>query len=147
MSIDDDVDAGGDERVGALVAVGARADGGADAEAALLVLDGERVAIGLEDVLDRDEPDELAALDDEELLDAVLVEELLAPRRRDAGRDGDELLRHERADGLIEVLLEADVARREDADRALALDDGHAGDVVLAHDAERLAQRLARAAR
>jgi hypothetical protein len=100
------------------LAVGARADGRADAQAPLLVLDCERVAVGLEDVLDRDEPDELAVLDDEELLDAVLVEELLGVVVRDARRDRDELLRHQRADGLVEVLLEADVARREDADRA-----------------------------
>ena len=37
------------------------------------MLRGERVAVGLEDVFDRVEPDELAAVDDEELLDAVLV--------------------------------------------------------------------------
>ena len=38
--------------------------------------------------------------------------------------------------GLVEVLLEADVARGEDSDRGVPLDDRHAGDVVLAHDAE-----------
>ena len=63
------------------------------------------------------------------------------------GDDGDELRRHQRADRLIEVLLEADVARGEDADGRVALDDRHAGDVVLAHDGERLAQRLRRADR
>jgi hypothetical protein len=51
-------------------------------------------------------------------------------------------LRHQRGDRLIEVLLEADVARREDADGRVVLDHGHAADVVLAHHAERLAQRL-----
>ncbi len=57
---DDDVDPGADERGGALVPVGSGPDGGADAEATLVVLDGLRVLVGLQDVLDRDEPDELA---------------------------------------------------------------------------------------
>ena len=43
--------------------------------------DGVRVAIGLEQVLDGDEPDELAGLDDEQLLDAVLVQQLASLRR------------------------------------------------------------------
>ena len=79
-------------------------------------------------------PTQLARLDDEELLDAVLVQELARGVVRDAGRHGDELFRHQRAHRLIEVLLEADVARGEDADRVVALDDRHAADVVLAHD-------------
>ena len=87
------------------------------------------------------------AVDDEQLLDAVLVQERLASSTLTPGRHGDELLRHQRADGLVEVLLEADVARGEDADRALALDDGDAADVVLAHDLERRAQRLRRPGR
>ena len=40
--------------------IGPGADRRADAQAPLLVLDRLRVLVGLEDVLDRDEPDELA---------------------------------------------------------------------------------------
>ncbi len=75
----------------------------------------------------------------------MLVQELLGALVGDARRHRDELLRHQRVDGLIEVLLEADVARREDADERLAVDDGDAADVVLVHHRERLAQRLRRA--
>jgi hypothetical protein len=52
-------------------------------------------------------------------------------------RNRHELLRHQGADRLIEVLLEPDVASREDSDRLLALHDRDAADVVLAHDLER----------
>ena len=80
---DDHVDAGLDERVGALDAIGAGTDGRAHAQPAALVLDGERVALGLQQILDGDEPDQLAVLDDEQLLDAMLVKQLRAPRSVD----------------------------------------------------------------
>ncbi len=145
---DEDVDPGGHERRRSLAPVWPRADGSADAQAPLLVLDGLRVLVGLEDVLDRDEADQTPlGIDDEELLDAVLVEEALGLVDVDARRNGHELLRHQRAHRLVEVLLEADVARRQDADGPLALDDGNAADVVLAHHLERGAERLRRAAR
>ena len=87
------------------------------------------------------------AVDDEELLDAVLVKEALRLVDAHARGNGDELLRHQRAHGLVEVLLEADVARREDADGPVALGDRDAADVVLAHDLERRAERLRRSRR
>ena len=68
----DDVAAGRQQRVDALVAIGADADGGADAQAAEVVLGGERVLLRLLDVLDGDEALQLAAaVDDQQLLDAV----------------------------------------------------------------------------
>ncbi len=74
----------------------------------------------------------------------MLVEQLTRLVLRDARRHGDELARHEHAHRLVEVLFEANVSRRQDADRVLSLDDGNATDLVLAHYAERLPQRLAR---
>ncbi len=135
------------ERLRALGAVGPGPDGGADAQAPGLVLDGVGVAVGLEEILDGDEPDQLAVLDDQELLDAVLVEQLLGAVVGDAGRHGDQLPGHQHVHRLVEVLLEADVAGGEDAHRRLALDHRHAADVVLAHHGERLAERLDGAAR
>ncbi len=139
---DDDVDTGADESRGAFVPIRSWTDGGPDAEATLVVLDGQGVLVRLKDVLDRDEPDEFASVDDEQLLDAVFVQELLRLVHVHAGGDGHELLRHERADGLVEVLLEPDVSGGENPDGLFALDDGHSADVVLAHHFERRAQRL-----
>ncbi len=74
------------------------------------------------------------------------MKELLGLVDVHARRNRHELLRHQRADRLVEVLLEADVARREDADGLLALDDRHAADVVLAHHLERRRAATATAA-
>ncbi len=52
---DDDVDAGGDQRLDALIGVSGGADRGADAELAELVLAGVRMLGRLEDVLDGDQ--------------------------------------------------------------------------------------------
>ena len=60
---------------------GRRADRGADAQATFGSFGRERVAIRLEDVLIVMRPSEPVALDDEELLDAVLVEQLAASPR------------------------------------------------------------------
>ena len=80
----DDVAAGLQQRVDALVAIGADADRAADAQAAEVVLGGERVLLRLLDVLDGDEAlEQPAAVDDQQLLDAVLVQQLL--RGLDAG--------------------------------------------------------------
>src|SRR5262249_11695664 len=56
---DDDVAAGGEERLDARLAIGADADRGADPQAAVLVLAGERVLLRLLDVFDGDEAAEL----------------------------------------------------------------------------------------
>ena len=85
----DDVAARLEQRLDALLAVGADADRGADAQPAELVLDGVRVRCGLLDVLDGDEAlQQPAAVDDQQLLDAVLVQELLGAleRRRPRAR-------------------------------------------------------------
>ncbi len=139
---DDDVHAGRDEHVDPLVSVRPGSDRGADAEPTLRVLHGERVAIGLEDVLDRDEADELSVLYDEELLDPVLVEQQPRLVVADVRGDGHELLRHQRAHRLVEVPLEAHVTRGEDADRPVALDHGEPRDRREDHPALRLLHAL-----
>src|SRR5688572_9674977 len=72
------VDARADQRLDARLAIRPDADRAADAEAAALVLAGIRVVGGLLDVLHRDEAAEPhVVVDDEQLLDAVLVQDVL----------------------------------------------------------------------
>ena len=86
----------------------------------LLVLDGVGVLQLLLDVLDGDEAFELVVVvDDEELFDAVLVEDLFGLLERGADGDGDEvLLGHHVVDGNVGAGDEAEVAVGEDADQA-----------------------------
>ena len=67
-----------DEQLDALIGVGARADGSADAQRAALVFARVRIVVRFLDVLHGDHAAKLEALvlvDDEHLLDAVLVQE------------------------------------------------------------------------
>ena len=87
------VDLGADELARAVEDVAGDADGGADAQPPERVLRGVGVLDRLLDVLDRDEALEVSgAVDDEELLDAVLVEELLGLLERRADRRRDQVL-------------------------------------------------------
>ena len=140
-----EVDLGPDQRRGALEVVARGADRRADAQAAELVLAGVRVLDRLLDVLDRDQPLEVAVpVDHEHLLDAVLVELGLGLLERRPLGDGDQvLLGHQLADRLVEVLLEAQVAVGEDADQVtLRVGHRHARDLVAGHHLERLADAL-----
>ena len=94
----EDVDLGADELPRAVEDVLGDADGGAHAQAPEPVLGGVGVLDRLLDVLDGDEALEVAgAVHDQELLDAVLVEELLGLlERRADGRRDEVLLRHAR---------------------------------------------------
>src|ERR1043165_4523676 len=144
---DDDVDLGVDERAGAVEAVAADADGGAAAEPAERILRGLRIAPRLLDVLDGDEALEVAVgVDDEELLDAMLVEDLARLLERGADGRGDEvLLGHALGDRQVEARLEAQVAVGENADElAVGVGHRHAGDFVFLHDLQRLGDRLPR---
>ena len=79
---DEHVDVGGDQRVGALDGVVRDADGRAAAQPAERVLRRVRILDRLLDVLDGDQalqPE--VAVDDEQLLDFVLVQDLRGPRR------------------------------------------------------------------
>ena len=76
------VDAGLDQRVAARLAIRAWPDRGANAQAAALVFNGQRIALGLQQILDRDEPDELTVVDDQQLFDAMFEQELAGRIRR-----------------------------------------------------------------
>ena len=81
----DDIGLGGDQGARTRFAIRPDAGGGGDAQAAKLVLVGERVGFGLVHVLDGDQADAaIGVIDDDQLLDAVLVQQLpgLARRRR-----------------------------------------------------------------
>jgi hypothetical protein len=87
---DEHVDAGVDERLRPVEVALARADGGADAQPAVLVLRRIGELPALEDVLDRDQAAQPALLvDDGQLLDALPVQDALGllERRADGCRD------------------------------------------------------------
>ncbi len=107
-------------------ALGARESGIADAgrrrdpEAPLLVLAGIGVGLSLLDVLDRDQPDAaIVVVDDEQLLDAMLVQQPLRLIEPDILPDGDELLLgHQLVHRLVRIGGEAHVAIGENADES-----------------------------
>jgi hypothetical protein len=109
--------------------------------AAVRVLRRLRELDALLDVLHRDQALQPAvAVDDRQLLDAVAVQQLLGLRERRADGRRHEVARgHERGHGLREVLLEAEVAVREDADEAaVGVRDRHPADVVVLHQPDRV---------
>ena len=77
---DDHIDLGRDEGGGALERVRPDSDGGPDPQSPPLVLGGERVALTLLDVLDRDQAAQAPGrVDDRKLLDLVATEQQLWP--------------------------------------------------------------------
>ena len=75
---DDEIDAGVDQPLGAREALVADRGRGRDAQPALLVLAGVRIGDRLLDVLDGDQADAaVVVVDDQQLLDAVLVQQAL----------------------------------------------------------------------
>src|SRR5690606_30502166 len=138
---DHDVDARLDEPRDALLGVVARADGRADAQRAVLVLARVRIVLRLLEVLRGDHPAEPeAVVDDEDLLDPIPVQQRQHLVLARALADGHEplLRRHHGRDRRVELRLEAQVPVRHDADEVLALDDGHAGDVLGAREVDDL---------
>ena len=145
---DQQVDARLDQRLDALGRVAARADGGADAQRAPVVLAGVGIVLGLLEVLGGDHAAQLEVLGDHQhLLDAVLVQEVqhfllvgaLADRHEPA------LRRHHGRDRRVEARLEAQVPVGDDADGAALVHHRHAGDVVGVGDRQHLADGLVRA--
>ena len=110
----------------------------------LLILAGVGIFQLLLDVLDGDEALELVVVvDDQELFDAVLVEDLLGLLQGGADGDGDEvLLGHHVVDGDVGAGDEAEVAVGEDADQLPVAGDGDAGDLEAAHEFERVGDGL-----
>ena len=129
----DDVDTGRDERLDALLVVRRDADRGAGPQAPVLVLARERVLGRLQDVFHGDETLELAvAVDDQHALEPVPVHELLRALEVGPFGHGDEpvALGHDRADRLVEVRLEAEVAVGDDAHHLASLDDRESREAV-----------------
>ena len=127
---------------GAFEKISRRADGRADAQASLVVFGGARILELFLDVLYGDEAFQIEVLvHDEELFDAVLLEDALGLLERGANGHGDEIfLRHHGADRERMILFEAQVAVGKDSGEARAAGDGQAGDAVLGHDLEGLAE-------
>lgn len=103
----DDVAAGGEQRVNPGLAIAADPDRGADPQPAEVVLGRERVGQGLLDVLDRDEALEPAVVGHhQELLDPVVVEQLLGLVEPDPVANRDRLPGSDVGHPLGQVLLD-----------------------------------------
>lgn len=90
---DDEIDAGCDETPGALETVGSDAHCGGNAQTALFIDARVRVAMRLLDVLHRDEADAaILVVDDEQLLDAIVMQQALGFFAVDAFAHSDQLL-------------------------------------------------------
>src|SRR5262249_33484018 len=131
---DQHVDAGADERLGALVVVDA--DGRPDAEPAALVLAGVGEAGELVDVLDGDQAfQSVFIVNQEELLDFIRGEDPFGfCEGRVFGACDEVVLGHDLAEAEAVVGEEAEVAAGEDALEVAVDGDGDAGDLVLLHD-------------
>ena len=145
---DEDVDARLGEEACTFVGVAVEADGGTDPQAAFVVLRGQGVFLGLDEVLDGDEAaDDVVLIDQRQLLDLVLGEEFEGLLRRDAVGGGDQRHpSHGLADGARRVFAAGDepqVAVGHDAQQHIVLvDDGQTGDPVLAADLVELLECL-----
>ena len=138
---DDEIDPGLDELLAARIAGLAHGGRGGDPQPALLVLARIRVRDRLFDVLHRDQADAAEiTVDDQELLDAVLMQEALGLPLIDVLAYCDQpVLGHQLGHFLLLVGGKAHIAVGENADKLAgatvppALDHRNAGDVVLLH--------------
>ena len=145
---DEAVDSGRHQHLGALEALVADRGGRSDAQAPIDIF--RRVGMGgrLFDVLDGDEADAApVSVDDDQLLDAVEMQEPARLVMAHPLADRHHLPGHEVRHRLARIVGEAHVAVGENADelRGLAvrpaLDDGNAGDRGAAHERERVGER------
>src|SRR5262245_4079211 len=105
------------------------------------------IALRLHDVADRDHPDQPALVDDRQMTDPPLGHRVSDREEVIVGLAGNDISGHQVGDHADEELLVArgfahDVALRQDADRALAVDGDQRADVVLIQQPERLPYRL-----
>src|SRR5580704_14297908 len=126
---------------GALEEITSCADGGTDAKPALGIFGGSGIFEFFLDVFDGDEAFEVEVLiDDEKFFDTMLLQDFFGLIEGGANRNGDEIvLGHHLANELAVIFFEAQVAIGENAGEARAAGDGQAGDAVLGHDLEGLA--------
>ena len=145
---DEAVDAGRHQHLGALEPLVADRGGGGDAQPPVGVLGGVGMRGRLLDVLDSDEADAAPGIvDDDQLLDAVLMQEAARLVAAHALADRHHLAGHELAHRLARIVGEAHVAVGENADELgrlavrPALDHRNAGDRGAAHEGKRVRQR------
>ena len=139
------IDAGLHECLGALHGVGSDADARGDPQTALCILAGERLVFSLRDVLVRDQSEERSVFGHHrQFLDFVFLQDVGGAVEVRVARSGDKsLLGHHVTDVAVEVLLETEVAVGDDAhEDVLPVHHRNATDVVVGHDAERVAHRL-----
>ena len=114
--------------------------GGAHAQAPLLVLAGIGVVNLLLNILYGNKSTKIIGfIDDEKFFHAVLVQHPLGFfQGRSHGDRNQVFLGHHLFHGQVEAVLEAQVAVGQDAHQLALLGDGHAGNLVLLHDFERI---------
>jgi hypothetical protein len=145
----DDVDAGLDQPLGALIAALADGGRGGNAQPALRILGGKRMRHGLFDVFHGDQSDAaILIVDDQKLLDTMLVQHPLRFVLADAlAHRHDVFMRHQFGDLLARIGRKPDVAIGQDADQlarrglAPAGNDRNAGNAVILHQRQRIRQR------
>src|SRR5581483_5087410 len=143
----DQIDFGLDQPLDAFLGTGARADGGADTQPALGILDGVRILGRFLDVLHRDqalEPE--LVIHDQNLFDTMLMQQPLDFIARRAFAHGHELAlrRHDAADGFVVARLETQIARRHDSHQSALVGHGYAGNSVRPGQFEHLSNRRLR---
>lgn len=129
---DEDVVAGGDQRLRALESVVPDPDHRSDAQASLRVLSCMGIADAILDVLDRDQPLELKVLvDDQKLFDPVAAQDVFRLFDGRPDRCGhDSLFGYRGVNRLIEIVEETDIAIREDSDETPVFGYRYSGDVL-----------------
>src|SRR5437016_9351186 len=132
------IDLGFDHLLGALQKVAGCPDCGPDAKAAMAIFGGVGILQLLLDVLNGDQALEIVFIvDDQELLYAVLVQNLFGVfQSRSHGNGNEVLLGHDLADGDVGARFEAQIAIGQNAYEFLVLGDRNAGNLVAAHQVE-----------
>src|SRR5580700_1479914 len=132
--------------LGALKKIASCANRRTDAQAPLRVFGGIWILQLLLNVFYGDQSLEVVlVVDDQQFLDAMLVENLLRILERCAHGNGDQIfLGHHAVDGNIEAAFKAEIAIGENAGKPAVLGDWNAGDFVLAHDFESIANFVRR---
>ena len=117
MSMTDDVHPGLDQSLDPRLPVGAHADGGPHPQAPELVLAGQGILADFFDVLDGDEPVEIAVgVHHQQFFNAVLMEQGLGLLQGDPHVGGDQaVLGHHLFDLLLQVGFKAQVPVGDDA--------------------------------
>ena len=114
--------------------------GGAHAQASLLVLAGIGIFDLLLNILYGNEPTKIIGfINNQKFFHAVPVQDLLGFFQGGADGDGNQVvLGHHLFHRQVEAVLEAQVAVGQDAHQLAVLGDGHAGNLVLFHDFQRV---------